>query len=409
MPAKIASEFNFFAKKSDRCVTKYSSALKHYNAGFDAAVKLENEIPIFFDTNVLLRTYSSSFVDREKLKTFFNNNKHRIFIVNQVQTEFMNNRETLIDEFHNNITNKIQDNFQTEIVNKVGNYFNSNKLILSDYPSILKKIEKMNKEVLAIYDEMKKVITASPQAKKEIKFTDDILDIYTQFEYTEKLEDDEISFLKQEFDTNKAGYSSENVSSKLAKVGVAFPGLGDIKEKPDDPYGDFIIFHEVLKYVKVNNKDVVLLTYDTTKGDWMLQNGEPHVHYIVNTYLNTDRSIYILDAKRVLQKLLEISPTSLTEIVEDEKLKQAEDWQTHVLQNKWSKWYKTLQSEQKDLPVNLLLKYSKHLSDLNPGEVWTLSVEEYMRKLTKEAKVKALEKAIEELADVTPPEKDEDD
>lgn len=90
MPLNINADFNFFAKNDNRSIQKYASALKHYSEGLDAAIKLENRIPIFFDTNILLRTYNSSFEDRDKLKTFFIENKDRIIITNQVQIEFMN-------------------------------------------------------------------------------------------------------------------------------------------------------------------------------------------------------------------------------------------------------------------------------------------------------------------------------
>lgn len=55
MQTKIDGAFSFFAKNNDRCVVKYASALKHYSAGLNAAIKLENEIPIFLDTNVVLQ------------------------------------------------------------------------------------------------------------------------------------------------------------------------------------------------------------------------------------------------------------------------------------------------------------------------------------------------------------------
>ena len=366
MPTTIDADFNFFAKDGERSVVKYASALKRFNDGLEAAINLDNGIPIFLDTNVLLRTYNSSFEDRVKLKEFFLRNKERIIITNQVEIEFMKNREGVIDEFTTNITNKIPDNFQSDVVNKINGYYDANKAFLKDYPKIYKKIQKLQKDSTTVLDDIKKEINDSSEVKKNIKFSDDILDIYTQFKFTEKLSVAEITFLNQEYDAHKVGITSENLKSKLGKAGVAFPGIGDLKEKPDDPYGDFIIFHEMLRYVKDNNIDVVFLTYDSTKGDWLDLNGNPHVHYAVNTSLNTNKNIYILDAKRVLKGLLEISPTSLSEIAEDESNKYFIPSDPKLYQALFNEYSKRIPSNNRHFSSRVVRNWHDALSQNTP-------------------------------------------
>ncbi|RYE12178.1 MAG: hypothetical protein EOP45_23315, partial [Sphingobacteriaceae bacterium] len=95
-----------------------------------------------------------------------------------------------------------------------------------------------------------------------------------------------------------------------------FPGCAEKKSK-DDPTGDYIIFHELMTYSKQNNCDVIFLTNDTTKGDWLRKDGTNHLHYIENFYLNTGQVIYIIDAERLLSDLFKTSFESLINIEDD--------------------------------------------------------------------------------------------
>ena len=59
-------------------------ALSLYSSNLDSASNLENEIPIFLDTNVLLDYYKISFSERDDIIKFFDQNKNRIYIQKKI-------------------------------------------------------------------------------------------------------------------------------------------------------------------------------------------------------------------------------------------------------------------------------------------------------------------------------------
>ena len=87
----------------------------------------------------------------------------------------------------------------------------------------------------------------------------------------------------------------------------AFPGVADLLEKEENEHADYIIFHEIMKFMEEKNTDAIFLTFDTTKGDWMKGDKHPLLHYVHNCYLNTGKLLFILDADRTLNDVLKIS------------------------------------------------------------------------------------------------------
>lgn len=67
----------------------------------------------------------------------------------------------------------------------------------------------------------------------------------------------------------------------------------------------------MMKYANENKRDVIFLTNDTTKGDWLKKDGNPYFHYIENFFLNTGQIIYILNAESTLERILDASFESL--------------------------------------------------------------------------------------------------
>jgi len=89
----------------------------------------------------------------------------------------------------------------------------------------------------------------------------------------------------------------------------------DGKQKNENEDGDFIIFHEIMKYMKEHNTSVVFLTNDKKK-DWFEidenNKRQPQINYIESTYNNTQKFNYILEADRTLSSLLNIHIESNT-------------------------------------------------------------------------------------------------
>jgi len=292
-------------------ISKYKECLDKFSQNFDKEVSLKTDTPIILDTNVLLRYYSISFIARTKLFRFLKDNKSRIYLTNQVQIEFLKNREDIIQRFFEQVTSKIPKDFSTDIVNKMKNFLDQYKVILKDYPFVEPGIEKYQSELESLLKQLNTAVDLKKKEHIDLIVNDKWLDLLSTFNQCEQLTEEEITIIKKHFDGLSKSVTSDSIDSILNKPNGAFPGLGDIKLKPEDPYGDYLIFHEIMKHMMNSNVDSIFLTFDNSKGDWMNKNKTPHLHYVQSIYSTTGKILYIVDAERALGGLLSIDIDSL--------------------------------------------------------------------------------------------------
>lgn len=289
----------------------YTEAIEHYYSKFNDAIELKSNIPIFLDTNILLRYYSISFKQRELLKNFFIENSEKIHISNQVQKEFIKNREEVIQKYFHSALESMSENLKSDIIDRTHKFKNENKEILKDFDYVDKAIEKQIKSFEKIQNDLKKDIENLRKDNKQLHFKDEFLDIINKFNQDFKLLESEIDFLKKEFDSQTKSIDKQTLKNEIKKANFSIPGLADILEKSENPYGDYFIYHEMLKCCLQKNTDIIFLTYDSTKGDWMRLNKEPHIHYLLKTYELSNKSIFILDAERFFENHLSTNFESL--------------------------------------------------------------------------------------------------
>jgi len=301
----------YLQKISFKSLKLYRDSISAYNIGLHDAINLNNKTPIFLDTNVLLRIYSISFAAREKLIKFFKDFKARIYITDQVQREFIKNREGVINTFFVKVTEKIPQAFQQDILNRIEGFLTENKIVLKDYGTVETGLQNIKMECNRLFDLLNTEVEEKKEDSRNIILKDEILNILSETNIISNLTEIDLKQIKNDYDVLTLNISKEEVTKELGKTGKAFPGLGDFKNKLDDPYGDFIIFHEIISFMEENQTDAIFLTYDTSKGDWMQFNKSPHLHYIENVFANTGKSLFILDAERVFEDLLDMSFKSL--------------------------------------------------------------------------------------------------
>jgi predicted nucleic acid-binding protein len=291
-------------------------ALKTYFNKFEQALKLEEStIPIILDTNVLLRYYGMSQHEKKKLIEFLNKNKDRIFLTSQVQEEFLRNRVNVINKDFFQPLKAIPEDFKkmyTEVRNIFTSFRNNKKKILKDYPAIwdlLSEKEQKLEEIFGDEETLNKRLVEEIEIMrmdyKNIYFLDELLETCMNLKVTPALSDQEIDFIKKQYNMLVQKY--KDVVEKSEKKKIMFPGWGD-KPQKEDPSGDFIIFHELLKFMRggkdgLNNTDVIFFTRDERKGDWFDEERFPIIHYIEKAFLLTDKSLFIIHP----DKLLEIS------------------------------------------------------------------------------------------------------
>ena len=79
---------------------------------------------------------------------------------------------------------------------------------------------------------------------------------------------------------------------------LRFPGSGENQDldKKLEPWGDLLIYHEMLSFMAKEHKDVLFLTYDKSKQDWMKKSGEQYSYYVVDAFCNTNQTLIIRKA-----------------------------------------------------------------------------------------------------------------
>jgi len=313
------SEFNFeditFGKRvNSLCLESYIKSISGYNTKLPTALSSNHQLPIFLDTNVLLRYYETSLKYRDKLLRFFSDRIEQIVLTNEVQKEFVRNREDTIERFISQSLSSFKKDYETKFVNGFTSYLNDIKTHLDDFPEIGESINDIQSKVSETYNNLNDKINNIKGELKGLKGKDEYLNLFLKAKMLSSLDDDNIKLLKEQF--NHLGKQlDEAKKDRENKTASIFPGYLDKKRKGKNPYGDFIIFHEILKYIKENNTDAVLLTFDA-KGDWIKENREAHSHYIQIVYEATGHHIFIIDAEEYFEQNLNTNFAPVTSIDE---------------------------------------------------------------------------------------------
>lgn len=312
----------YFDINKEISISVTHAALKAYSDSLSLAENLETGFKIFLDTNVLLDYYKISFAERKELKEFFTKNKEQILITKQIEREFLKHRidhinsyQTSVNEFSQTFANikSTIDSLKGGEIKGFEHYLGSNKILQNDYEILWHELQQINNElkgklinlfsecdVASKLEEKQKQIEEIKQnleGKVDIERNDDILEVFSQFQVVNSLTDEEVKFLKTKFDEFQLKYNEVKGEQK-ENWKYTFPGCGE--EKKTEPYGDFVILHEILKYMKENDCNVVFLTNDVTKNDWLRKTNKgllPYTHYITISHALTNKSFYIFQAK----------------------------------------------------------------------------------------------------------------
>jgi hypothetical protein len=299
----------FVDKQSKQTLESHKYILNEYRKSIESVTKLEGNLPIFLDTSVILSLYEISFIARTKIKQFLRNNKNRIVLTGQVQFEFIKNREKVINSFREDVTERLPKDFNGNVISKLNAFVNDNKIKLEDYPKIQEKLLNVQSVLSELLKEIQENVNDKKGIAASLLYEDDSLTILSEAKLLTTLEESYIKIIKEDYKKLLPLFKSK--PNELYTLS-SFPGCGEKGEK-DNPEGDFIIYHELLKYAADNKTNVVFLTNDTSKGDWLRKDGKPHLHYIENFYLNTGFILFVLNAERLFETLFETSFESLIE------------------------------------------------------------------------------------------------
>lgn len=295
------------------------NALKAYNDGKKTIKEWlqSKDIPIFLDTNVLLNIYMTAIPERESMLKFLEDNNERIYLTGRVQQEFDKHRLVFIDKYCKNLTVKASavrnaiKSFDIQLASKASelrnalmvtefidsfpesdakitalkNWFDTNNPITEDCKTELAKLDDIkntfNTEYGKLYD------------RANLELHDPILETLSKTILQKERTPDEIKYTQDLFTKLQDRYNAKK--SERAEY-LRFPGSGENKEpeKKEEPWGDLLIYHEMISTMLTLGTDALFITNDSSKLDWMKKSSEPYGYYIADTYQNTGHILYIL-------------------------------------------------------------------------------------------------------------------
>lgn len=286
---------------------------------------IDSDIIIALDANLLLNLYTMSFKERSEFLRFIDKNAKRIVITSQVEIEYLRHRVNYIHKLQN-LLNQLQNNPKTCIDNLKNacdnainqlSQFEKTKIVANDIQEAIEPIKSIKKfiESKSFDEEYKNKIDELYAPLHDIiesgvnkllstavcELDDPVMKSLEKVDILKTLSDDELLYIRNLYDKLLSQYNNVKGDTKM-KDYYAFPGCGDrgkLKEE-NDPCGDLIIYHELLSYMYTNNKDVVFLTRDIKKSDWIKDDSSPFNHYIVDIYRNTQHMLYICNAEKFI-------------------------------------------------------------------------------------------------------------
>lgn len=330
MSKKIDTGFSFTSFLNERDVTIQQFCLERYKEFLPAAQQLSEEYPIFLDANVLLVYYLMPWRARRKLYAFLEQNKGRIYICDQVQREFFKHKESVAKNYESLLALNIPTERQRKTTSVIEDYLFVNDDVLEAYPDFKKGLDGLLLESEHIIKLLKDQVQTRLELCRQLLRQQDIATLLPQFQQLPSLETAEFEFLKTEFKQLRAEAEAFPKTNALTAIEAylykhpekVFPGMCDIKTKPQTPYGDYFIFHEMMKWQAIHQpeKPIIFLTNDVTKSDWMDGEKEPYPHYLETMHRHSGNIFYVLHAESVFTKLLGVDCQHLilgNEIVED--------------------------------------------------------------------------------------------
>lgn len=233
---------------------------KQFIGEFISELKKEvfNDSIIVLDTNILLNLYRYSDEARQTYMNAIKNHAERIYLTNQVMTEFFRNRKAIINlrgNFKNNLTAEIEKEF-VRLKNNIRS--------IKSCKDILRTEDSLSKNILDLIDnnlyEIKNIISEQPEGivnSEYIYGEDSILNEIVQSigdKFFNDFNSDKIEELK------KAG--EKRFADKIP------PGYKDNDKQKENKYGDYIIWEEIIA-LSIKEKKNILLISDDVKEDWM--------------------------------------------------------------------------------------------------------------------------------------------
>ncbi len=300
---------------------------------------MPKDSPIFLDTNVLLGYYQMPLDARAVFYQWLLTRKG--YAADQVQREFKRHAQKLQRIHRRQLQAPIDPTRLTDSIEELGIYLQQQARLLHAYPSWQQELEDLLAEAEALVE------YSAQYSQRFLKQGHDLLRQANQHSPLKVLQTlpaihkREYKQLKREFDQAAAlaiqeqnkGFDDAVAAYQYRHPNRVFPGLGDVLGKQKNPYGDYLIYHEILKWAAQDQgtSPVFFLTDDSTKGDWLDARGAPYPHYQQHFLNQTGRVLHLSAARPLLEKWIKVDTTTLLTAIEVQEDVETAIWHKNEL------------------------------------------------------------------------------
>lgn len=328
MNGEIGVNFCFGYEKcnSQKRQEAYDYYKQHDPGNFDIW-GYDNNTVIFLDTNVLLNAYFLSKFERDSIVKFIKSNKNRIVIASRVDDEYQKHRLEFISGYNKQLEQLINStkgviesclkSLNGDLIDKIKSLAGNHVLkydLLGESTDLNKILEDVQEYHDSLQEQRESIVKSLQGFEKRMccgilpnsssiaaMYMDDkLLQAIALCKILPPLSENELAFVKLKYDECLKIFD-EKKNDVIGRYRFAFPGCGD--KKKDENKGqikesDLVIYHEMLKYMNQSDTDIIFLTTDLKKGDWVPGQGHNDVflHYIENQYCQTGHVAYVKSA-----------------------------------------------------------------------------------------------------------------
>lgn len=246
----------------------------------DNAFNDENDYIYVLDTNALLKIFQ---LDIESIKIFEKKlSTKKFFGTRQIEIEFLRNKDFVSQYYMIDLPHEMMNDFNTNISTRYEEFIRAYSHIFSTDEVIAKKIKRFSTSLKNLAKEIEKNQNSYNENNGKAIIKNDLDIISTNIDFSTSLETDFYKKLEDEYKKQVDHYRlllNEKRDFGNEYRNYVFPGMGE--KKKSNPEGDYYIFHEMMELAIEKNKNIIFLTNDLEKNDWIGLNPKQEENIII--------------------------------------------------------------------------------------------------------------------------------
>lgn len=295
------------------CPMSPAEQTKYEQAHQRACNQRLEEAVLVLDTNILLGYEQLPLQTRQQLYAFLEQEQHRIYLPDQVYREYTRHLTAVRDHQRQLLRYPRPTPRQQALRPALVDYLDRQAALLRDYPTLQRQWQAVYANSGTWLKRLRHHAQAQVTAARQRLVEPDLSALVPRFQRLPPLSKTEYTRLKKQvraltqavLEEDPKGFAHAAAAYGYRHPDRVFPGLGDVLQKRDEGLGDYVIYHELLKWALAQSEpkhSMVFLTHDYSKGDWMTLQQMPYWHYCHHFFTQTQSHCHILPAQKWLQR-----------------------------------------------------------------------------------------------------------